>query len=266
MLRKDDTAHALKALLALMQRLRDPERGCPWDRRQDFCSIAPHTVEEAYELAEAIEDGTPGHVREEVGDLLFQVVFYCQMGQEAGYFDFASVANALRAKLIARHPHLFRVDADPVAWEGIKAEERARRAERAGKRARLLDGVCRHLPALSRAVRLQRRAASVGFDWSQPGAVLEKLAEELDELRAALREGGGADAVEEELGDVLFVCANLARHLGCDPEAALRAANRKFERRFAYVEDRLAERDRTPADSSLQQMERYWNEAKHQIE
>ncbi|MDD9864142.1 MAG: nucleoside triphosphate pyrophosphohydrolase [Gammaproteobacteria bacterium] len=259
---------ALYALLELMRRLRDPQRGCPWDRSQDFRSIAPHTIEEAYELAEAIEQGDMPGVREELGDLLFQVVFCARLGQEAGAFDFADIAKGLHRKLVRRHPALFAAGgAAPVPGgrEELKARERQRRFRQSGAgRPSVLAGVCRHLPALSRAAKLQQRAAAVGFDWPAAAPVLAKLEEEIAELRQVLPPSADREAQADELGDILFVCANIARHLDLDPEAVLRRANRKFERRFAHIERRLAARGRTPADAGLEEMEALWREAKEE--
>jgi len=257
---------ALYALLELMRRLRDPQRGCPWDRRQDFRGIAPHAIEEAYELAEAIEQGDMPGVREELGDLLFQVVFCARLGQEAGAFDFAGIARDLHRKLVRRHPALFAAGGaapDPGGREALKARERQRRCRQSGAgRPGVLAGVCRRLPALSRAAKLQQRAAAVGFDWPSAAPVLGKLEEEIAELRQVLPPSADREAQADELGDILFVCANIARHLDLDPEAVLRRANRKFERRFAYIERRLAARGRPPAAASLEEMEALWREAK----
>ena len=230
-------------LLRVMQRLRDPDSGCPWDLRQDFRSIVPSTLEECYELAEAIEQGDFPHVAEELGDVLFQVVFYARLGEEQGLFSFDTVVQTLVEKLLRRHPHVFAageiegiVDASTdeaavkASWEAIKREERAARAHHG-----VLDDVPVALPALPRAQKLQKRAAQVGFDWPQPSAVVDKLQEELDELRAALA-ADSRDAVAEEMGDVLFTCVNLARHLGLDAETSLRHASQKFERRFRAME------------------------------
>ncbi len=231
---------AVDRLLQVMERLRDPVTGCPWDLEQDFRSIAPYTIEEAHEVADAIERGNPDHIREELGDLLFQVVFHARLGQEQGAFDFASVTDGIAEKLIRRHPHVFdrsedggsRLDAEAQTanWEAIKAEERAT----AGATS-LLDGVSRGLPALRRAVKLQQRAGRVGFDWPGPAEVFAKIREELDELEAEL-EGADPDRLEDELGDVLFAVANLARKLDVDPGSALRRSNHKFERRFRAME------------------------------
>ncbi|TGD74670.1 nucleoside triphosphate pyrophosphohydrolase [Mangrovimicrobium sediminis] len=230
-------------LVRVMQRLRDPQHGCPWDLEQDFQSIVPSTLEECYELAHAIEEGDYGHVGEELGDVLFQVIFYSQLGAERGYFDFATVVNTLVEKLVRRHPHVFGggeiegvVDGDTdvqavsATWEAIKQEERAAREQHGA-----LSDVPVALPALPRAQKLQKRAARVGFDWPEHTGVMDKLDEEIGELRAAISAADDA-AIEEELGDILFTCVNLSRHLGVDAESALRRASAKFEHRFTTME------------------------------
>lgn len=250
-------------LVHIMARLRDPERGCPWDLEQSFATIAPHTIEEAYEVLDAIDRGDMPGLVDELGDLLFQIVFYAQMGREAGYFTLADVVRAICDKMIRRHPHVFgdaSIDgsaAQAHAWEAAKASERAS----AGAGA--LDGVARALPALSRAHKLQRRAARVGFDWPDLKPVLAKLREELDELEAELESVGAPPRrLADEMGDVLFVCANIARHAGIDPEAALRGTNAKFERRFRRIEEWLTADGRTPEQASLEEMDRLWERAK----
>lgn len=252
-------------LVAIMARLRDPERGCPWDLEQGFASIAPYTIEEAYEVADAIERQDWAGLKGELGDLLLQSVYHAQMGAEAGLFDFDAIARASAEKMIARHPHVFAgqpgpgsAEAQITAWEAMKAAERGKVQP---ARARTLDGIATALPALTRAVKLQNRAARVGFDWPDAGAVLDKIAEETAELVEA-RDQLGPEALAEEYGDLVFVLANLARHLDIDPEAALRAANAKFTRRFEAIEDALAETGRTPADSTLAEMDALWNAAK----
>lgn len=255
-------------LLAVMARLRTPGAGCPWDLEQSFASIAPYTVEEAYEVAEAIRLGDLAALREELGDLLFQVVFHARMAEEAGAFSFADVVADLSAKMVRRHPHVFGAadiadaDAQTRAWEDHKAAEREARARAAGREPSVLDGVTLALPALMRAIKLQNRAARVGFDWPDKRQVLDKLAEELGELQREIDEGTGADRLEDEVGDILFVLANLGRHLGVDPEAALRRTNGKFERRFRAVEQRLVERGRRLQDSNLAEMDALWDEVK----
>ncbi len=262
----------LARLLAVMAWLRDREHGCPWDIDQTFRTIAPYTLEEAYEVADAIERDDLAGLKEELGDLLLQVVYHAQMASElpttAGAFDFAAVAQGIADKMIARHPHVFgdavidTAEAQTASWEARKAAERAARGEPAAP-AGTLDGVARALPALVRAEKLQKRAARVGFDWPEIGPVIDKIEEELGELRAELAAGTIDRArAGDELGDVLFAVANLARHLKLDPEAALRATNDKFERRFRHIERRLAETGRKPADASLEEMEAFWQEAK----
>lgn len=259
----------MEVLLAIMARLRDPERGCPWDLQQDFASIVPHTLEESYELAEAIAQNDPAAIRAELGDLLFQVVFYAQLGREQGWFDFDAVAQGIADKLLRRHPHVFpdaRLDtstgtADISAhqvstnWEAIKAAERAEKHQ-----GGVLDDVPLALPGLSRAAKLQRRAARVGFDWSETSQVLDKIREECGEVADA----ENAEARFEEMGDLLFACVNLARFLDIDPEAALRYANGKFERRFRFIEERLSERGRTPQQSDLPEMDALWELSKRE--
>ena len=254
-------ALATQAVLDVMARLRDRERGCPWDVEQTFASIAPYTIEEAYEVADAIAQNDLASLKEELGDLLFQVAFHARMAEEQGAFDFADVANALAAKMIDRHPHVFsdagdgRTAAEQTkAWETLKAEKRA------AKHASLLDDVPMALPALMRAEKLTKRAARINFDWPTPEPVLEKLEEELAELKEASA-AGDQDAVAEEMGDILFVVANLARKLNVDPEEALRRANRKFTSRFQHIERRLAEQGRT-GPQPLDDMEALWLEAK----
>jgi MazG family protein len=253
-------ARPIDRLLDVMARLRDRERGCPWDVEQTFATIAPYTVEEAYEVADAIERGDLKDLKEELGDLLFQVVFHSRIAEEDGAFAFDEVVEAVTEKLIRRHPHVFgdagfrTAEAQTVAWEAIKAEERAGKAKHG-----VLDDVPPGLPALTRAVKLTRRAARVGFDWPSTREVFDKLREELAELEAEI-EAGDAQKTREELGDFLFVVANLARKLDVEPEDALRATNAKFVRRFHYIEARLAEDGRTPGQSDLAEMDRLWNE------
>ena len=253
-------ARPIDRLLDVMARLRDRERGCPWDVEQTFATIAPYTVEEAYEVADAIERGDLKDLREELGDLLFQVVFHSRIAQEGGAFAFDDVVEAVTEKLIRRHPHVFgdagfrTADEQTVAWEAIKAEERAGKAKHG-----VLDDVPPGLPALTRAVKLTRRAARVGFDWPSTREVFDKLREELAELEVEI-EADDAQKTREELGDFLFVIANLARKLDVEPEDALRAANAKFVRRFHYIEARLAEDGRTPGQSDLAEMDRLWDE------
>ncbi|MGE0383734.1 MAG: nucleoside triphosphate pyrophosphohydrolase [Gammaproteobacteria bacterium] len=252
----------IEALLALMARLRDPQAGCPWDREQTLESIVPHTIEEAYEVAEAIETGMLEGLADELGDLLFQVVFYARIAEEAGIFDFAAVVSAIRAKLVRRHPHVFAGAPIADAQAQARAWEQHKRAERGAHAQGALAGVALALPALTRAAKLQRRAATVGFDWPAPGPVFAKVREELGELEQALDGGHGSMQVQEECGDLLFACVNLARHLGVDPERALRSASRKFERRFAAVESGLSARGLRPDEATLAQMDALWEDAK----
>jgi tetrapyrrole methylase family protein/MazG family protein/ATP diphosphatase len=252
----------LQRLLEIMARLRDPEGGCPWDKEQTFATIAPYTVEEAYEVADAIERNDLKDLKEELGDLLFQVVFHSRMAEEQGAFDFDAVAAAMVDKMVRRHPHVFAgetyadLDAQVAAWDAIKAEERAEKA-----RHSILDDVPPGLPAMTRAVKLTRRAARVGFDWPSTDEVMAKLREELEELQHEI-DVGDLPKARAELGDLLFVAANLARKLDVDPEDALRACNAKFERRFHHIEKALAERGKTPDQSDLEEMDGLWNEAK----
>jgi MazG family protein len=249
----------VKELLAIMARLRDPERGCPWDLEQSFATIAPYTIEEAYEVADAIERGDIRGLEEELGDLLLQVVFHAQIASEQGAFDFERVARGIAAKLVRRHPHVFGDErlagaaAQSVRWEEIKAEEKAA----AGKGAGLLDDVPLALPALTRAQKLGRRAARIDFDWKDAAGARDKVAEELAELDAAIQ-GGEPAHVSHELGDLLLAVTNLARHLGVDAEGALRGANRRFESRFRHVEAAVA----GGGGRSPEELDRYWREAK----
>lgn len=256
------TASAIDPLLAVMAALRDPLSGCPWDRAQDFASIAPYTVEEAYEVADAIEKNDQAALRDELGDLLFQVVYHAQLAKERGWFDFNDIAAGITAKMIRRHPHIFadaqaRTPAEQTdSWETDKAHERANRAE-----SGTLDGIATTLPALLRAHKLTARAARVGFDWPTPEAILDKLNEETTELRAELP-ASDADRIEDELGDMLFVLVNLARKLNHNAETALTRANAKFERRFRAIEAALAAQGRTPAQAELTEMEALWQAVK----
>ena len=250
-------------LLGVMAKLRDPEGGCPWDVEQTFATIAPYTIEEAYEVADAIERGDMDDLKSELGDLLFQSVFHARMAQEAGLFDFDDVAAAIADKLERRHPHVFgdeTAQADDKAqkarWEDIKAAERKARAQ-----GGVLDDVPVGLPALTRAAKLTKRAGRVGFDWPSTDEVFDKLAEEIEDLRVEIA-AGDKDKAREELGDLLFVVANLARKLDVEPEDALRGANAKFVRRFGFIEAELARDGRTPDQSTLEEMDRLWDAAK----
>ncbi len=264
-----EAGEALAALLTLMERLREPERGCPWDREQTFGSIAPYTIEEAYEVRDAIERGRPQDLREELGDLLFQVVFHARMAEERGWFDFGAVARSIHEKLLRRHPHVFG-GSEPLSaaqqslrWDEHKAQERAQRAREAGGEASALADVPLALPALMRAAKLSRRAARVGFDWEHAAQVRAKVLEELAEVDAALG-GSDLDGVAEELGDLLFAVANWSRHLSVDPEEALRTANTKFERRFRRMEQLARERGMALGTLGAAQWEALWQEVKRQ--
>lgn len=265
-----ESRYTLEDLQAVMARLRDPERGCPWDLQQDFHTIAPHTLEECYELVDAIERGDFAQVREELGDVLFQVIFYVQMGREQQRFEWDELVHNLVEKLLRRHPHVFpsgilhdqiarvTTDVEQVhhTWEHIKQNERE-----AKQQGGVLDDVPVALPALSRATKLQKRAARVGFDWKSWQQVLDKIHEEQDEVVEAIASGDSA-AIQEEIGDLLFACVNLARFVDVDSETALRAANRKFEQRFRFIESELAARGQRPEDVSLDIMDALWDEAK----
>ncbi|MBY6189746.1 nucleoside triphosphate pyrophosphohydrolase [Microbulbifer agarilyticus] len=262
--------YSVEDLQYLMAQLRNPDGGCPWDLKQSFATIVPSTIEEAYEVAEAIEQEDFEHLHEELGDLLFQVIFYAQLGREEGHFDFTRVVDTLVRKLVRRHPHVFpsgelygenataEIDEQQVKanWEAIKAAERQEKGE-----GGTLDGVATGLPALTRAAKLQKRASQVGFDWPEIDGVLGKVEEELRELREAIA-SGDREHTSEELGDLLFSCVNVARHLRQDPESALRKSNRKFEQRFGAVEAALRARDLQPTDVSLEELDRLWDAAK----
>jgi ATP diphosphatase len=262
----------ISRLLEIMAMLRTPGTGCPWDLEQDFATIAPYTIEEAYEVADAIARGDLDDLRDELGDLLLQVVYHARMAEEQAAFSFGDVVEAITRKMIRRHPHVF-ADKDgkltPVgvksAWDRIKAEEKAERAARRppeqAQPASLLSDVKTGQPALVRAMELQRKASTVGFDWNDPRAVLHKIREEADEIEAAL-DRGDAKELAEETGDLLFALVNLARHVGADPDSALRGTNAKFERRFAYIERTLAAQGRSLQGASLAEMDALWNEAK----
>ena len=247
-----------------MRRLRDPETGCPWDLQQDFASIAPHTIEEAYEVADAIQRQQVGELKDELGDLLFQVAFHARMAEEAGHFDFAGVVDSICDKMQRRHPHVFAdatfesVEQQTLAWDAMKADERQQKGEHS-----LMDDVPAGMAELQRSVKMQRRAATVGFDWNDPAPVLAKILEELEELRCEIPDGDPA-RLEDELGDLLFACTNLARKLKLDPARALRAANYKFEQRFRAVEQLAGEKNRSLADMELEEMEALWQQVKRE--
>jgi len=256
----------ISRLIEIMAALRDPNGGCPWDLEQDFSTIRHYTIEEAYEVADAIERQDFADLRDELGDLLLQPIYHAQMAQEAGHFDIGDVIYAITAKLIRRHPHVFgdteagTADASEQRWEAIKVQERADKAARRGEaEPSILDDVAGALPALARAEKLTKRAAKVGFDWPDFAAVRAKVEEELAEVGEA-QTSNDAEAVREEIGDLLFAVANLARHAGVDAEAALRDANVKFTRRFHYVEARCREDDIAPQDAGLERLDAYWNE------
>lgn len=269
-------SYQLDDLLYLMQRLRDPEHGCAWDLQQSFESIVPHTLEEAYEVADAIAAKDFPQLTGELGDLLFQVVYYAQLGQEAGHFTWADVVDGITHKLVRRHPHVFpdgnlrtpagsiKLESDEITqrWEAIKAEERAEKAGRA-QQLSLLDDVPRALPALSRAQKLQKRASQAGFDWSEAAPVIDKIAEELEEVREAIA-ADDSQAVAEEMGDLIFALVNLARHLHVDAETALRQGNEKFERRFRFIEQSLADQGETLQAAALERLDQLWERAKTQ--
>jgi len=257
------------ALIDIMAALRTPGSGCPWDLEQSFATIAPYTIEEAYEVVDAIARDDLSDLRDELGDLLLQVVFHARMAQEQGAFDFGDVVQAITEKLLRRHPHVFgdarglKVEAVNELWESIKAQEKAARASdtKPSAAAGALAGVPVALPALTRALKLQEKAGKVGFDWNDPRAVLSKIREETDEIEAAL-DGGDGDALGHEVGDLLFAVVNLARHVKADPESVLRATNRKFERRFASIERALAGRGKSPREATLAEMDALWDAAK----
>ena len=286
-----ETRKSIDDLIAVMAALRTPGTGCPWDLAQNFKTIAPYTIEEAYEVADAIERADITALKEELGDLLLQVVYHARMAEEEGAFAFGDVVEAITAKMIRRHPHVFGTEAERAAgaapgfWERIKAEERAEKASshppvpfphRRGREAThaggepvpsILADVPLALPALARAIKLQNKAARVGFDWPSLAPVFDKLKEEFAELEAAVSSAppgtdAGQDEIAEEFGDLLFVAANIARHLKIDPEGALRSANQKFVRRFQRIEELLAAEGRTPAQSTLSEMDRLWDQAK----
>ncbi len=256
----------IQRLLNIMARLRDPNGGCPWDIEQTFETIAPYTIEEAYEVADAIQRGDTADLHDELGDLLLQVVFHTRIAEEAGLFAFEDVAGAISDKMVRRHPHVFADDtiedeaAQRVAWEDVKAAERAEKAG-AGP-ASVLDNVPLALPALLRAEKLQKRAARVGFDWAEAAPILAKIEEEIAELRHEMETGGSNARLQDEMGDVLFVVVNLARHLRLDPETALRGTNAKFERRFHRIEALCRESGRDPDAMSLDELDAFWDRAK----
>lgn len=263
-----ETKDPISKLITIMQRLRNPDGGCAWDLEQNFTTIAPYTIEEAYEVAEAIESGDMIHLKDELGDLLFQVIFHAQMAQEKGHFDFADVVESICEKMIRRHPHVFdgaeyrSSEEQTKAWETQKAQERKQKNHSAS----ILDGVTPGLPSLTRAIKLQNRAARVGFDWPDTAQVLDKLNEEMAELSQELvlanKGADNRDKIIEEFGDMMFVYANLARHMKLDPESALRSANHKFERRFKQVEQLAAAQGQELENMTLEEMDQLWDKVK----
>ncbi|MCZ0736539.1 nucleoside triphosphate pyrophosphohydrolase [Phreatobacter sp. AB_2022a] len=273
--RSPEPSSDIARLVEIMAWLRTPGKGCPWDLEQSFETIAPYTIEEAYEVADAITRGDFSELKDELGDLLLQVVFHARMAEERGLFAFPDVVRAITEKLIRRHPHVFGSardlppDAVKALWGEIKREEKRQKAEARAKaglpplaEGGVLSGIPAALPGLTRALKLQDKAGQVGFDWNNVDSVLDKIVEEANEIVAARRAGEGTSAIAGEIGDLLFAVVNLARHLDIDPEAALRATNAKFERRFGVIEDRLAAAGRKPAEASLDEMDALWNEAK----
>ncbi len=258
----------IQRLTDIMARLRDPESGCPWDLEQTFATIAPHTLEETYELVEAIEKNDPAAIKDELGDVLFQIIFYAQMGREKGLFDFEAIAAHVADKMTERHPHIFGERKVKTAgdvrsnWENDKEAKRRKKATQEGRDASVLDNISAALPASTRAVKLQKRAAGVGFDWDNAQDVFAKIREEIGELEHEVKTKTDKDFLEDELGDVFFAITNLARKLDIDPETALRRTNRKFERRFRGIEVALTKQGRKLSDTPLEEMERLWNEMK----
>jgi len=274
-----ENLYSLDDLICLMQRLRDPERGCPWDLKQTCQSIVSSTLEEVYEVVEAIENNDIENLREELGDLLFQVVFYCQMSSENHYFNFQDVAHAIVAKLVRRHPHVFPTgklhddirSVQPLTdielhaqWERIKQDEKKLRPGKRDEKQYLLSDIPAAIPALQRAYKIQKKLATVGFDWKTALEVFPIVEQEMQEVREAM-DACQPEKVEEELGDVLFAVVNLCRHLGVEPETALRSANRKVQQRFSFVEDALQEKGKTPDNASLDEMEALWQQAKRRL-
>jgi len=259
----------IEKLLKVMATLRDPEQGCPWDRQQTLESLLSHTLEEAYELVDAVSDGDDESICDELGDLLFQVVFYSRIAEEQGRFAFADVVAAIVDKLVRRHPHVFAgeqirdVEEQARAWEQHKQRER-QAANETDEPVSVLDGVTAGLPALTRAVKLQRRAARVGFDWTDMSAVLDKVQEELDEVRQEIANGAQAGPMLHEIGDLLLAASNLARHAGIDPELAVHAANRRFERRFRHIEALCRQQGKSVEDCEIAELEDYWQLAKQE--
>jgi len=268
MMDKQPAPQPIEELLKIMAQLRDPDEGCPWDKEQTYATIAPYTIEEAYEVADAIDRGDKAGLVDELGDLLFQVVFYAQIAHEDGTFEFDDVVRGISEKMLRRHPHVFgeapidTTAAQNRAWEAQKAEERRANAKAEGREASALDGVAQALPALMRAQKIQKRAARVGFDWPDIDPVFAKIDEEIGEIREEIADGASADRLEDEVGDLLFSAVNLARHLGVDAEAALRGATAKFDGRFRALEMDLAGNDRNTTDATLAEMDAIWTRVK----
>jgi len=262
-----DPNGGLPRLIAIMARLRDPERGCPWDLAQDFASIAPYTIEEAYEVADAIERGDLADLRDELGDLLLQVVYHARLAEESGAFDFDAVARGASDKMVRRHPHVFgdanfaRAEDVLDNWDQLKADERKASGKVEKVMDSILDEVPVHFPALLEGLKLTKRAAKVGFDWENADQIFDKLTEETAELRSAIKNGDQTN-IDEEIGDLLFVIMNLARHLDVEPETALNKTNRKFRQRFKFIEDKLRREGKTLEDADLEEMDDLWNQAK----
>ncbi len=253
----DTEKASIEPLLNIMKRLRDPQKGCPWDRRQTAESISGYTLEEAYEVYDAVANKDMNALQEELGDLLFHIVFYASIAEEKGFFDFSDIVRTACDKMIRRHPHIFGSKETMPDWEQLKQKERAERHQNG-----ILSGIAKALPATTRAYKLQNRAADVGFDWDKPDLVLDKIVEESAELRAEIAQSTHIAEREDEMGDLLFACVNLARKLNIDPEKALKRTNAKFERRFSYIEESLKQKKQPFEQTSLEEMESLWTEAK----
>lgn len=268
---KEGTTRSIQTLLSIMSKLRNPDGGCPWDLEQNFQTIAPYTIEEAYEVADAIERDDLDDLKGELGDLLFQVVFHAQMAKEVGSFEFDDVVDAICEKMVRRHPHVFggeesrSAEEQTEAWEAQKAIERAAKSKSVDSAHSIMQDVPATFPALVRSAKLQKRAAQVGFDWPDKSPVIAKVKEELDEVQEAISNNAPVTSVEEEIGDLLFAVTNLARHMKIDAEQALQSANRKFIRRFTYIERELSAQNKKPSESNLEEMDELWNKAKSAI-
>ena len=263
-IQKNTPQSGISELLELMTKLRDPDTGCPWDKEQTFSTISPYTIEEAYEVADAISNGDMDELEDELGDLLFQVVFYAQISREDGGFDFNDIATRVSKKMRQRHPHVFnnQKHEELISWEDEKSNERKAKAQKLGIQPSVIDGVATALPALIRAQKLQKRAAREGFDWANLKPVIAKVQEELNEVRAEINSGSSEARLREEVGDLIFACVNLARHLGTDAEVAAQEANKKFERRFRAVEDNLVKDGKSLREAELKELDYYWNAVK----